>query len=102
HRDEEIACEKIRVEVAKRRRDTQLSGGDPAVCFAPFQTTGRKTFDRFLQVQPSHRIGVDAHVLREETRQTLETSAVQIEVGIRKGSDQKRTTSDEEHRCSCA
>jgi hypothetical protein len=28
HRDEKIACEKIRVEVAERRRETQLFGGE--------------------------------------------------------------------------
>lgn len=37
-RNEEIAREKIRVEVAERRCDTQVFRGDPTVRFAPFQT----------------------------------------------------------------
>src|SRR4029077_12760247 len=75
HRNEEVACEQIRVEVAEGRCDTQLFGGDPTVRFAPFQTSGREAFNRFLQIHRSHRVGVDAHVLRKETRESFQTSA---------------------------
>ena len=37
HRNEEIACEKIRVQMTERRRETQLFCGDPTVRCAPFQ-----------------------------------------------------------------
>jgi hypothetical protein len=101
HRDEKIACENIRVEVAERRRETQLFGGDPTVCVAPFQTGRRKTLNRLLQIHRCHRIGVYAHVLREKTRESFQASPFQMEVRILKGPNQKRKTYDEADRCLC-
>src|SRR5215471_7373580 len=75
HRHEEIACEEIRVEVAERRRDTQLFGGDPTVRVGPFHASSRNTLDRFLQIHCRYGVGVDAHVLREKTSESFQTSA---------------------------
>src|SRR5258708_31032494 len=94
HRDEKIACEKIRVEVPGRRRETQLFGGDPTVCVAPFQTGRRKTLNRLLQIHRRHRIGVDAHVLREKTRESFQASPFQMEVRIPKAPNHTRKTYD--------
>src|SRR6266436_8945283 len=75
HRDEKIACEKIRVEVAERRRKTQLFGGDPTVCVAPFPAGSGSTLQPFLQIRGGHRISVYAHVLGEEAPEGLQTAA---------------------------
>src|SRR5882672_6226814 len=94
-RNKETRREKIRVEVAERRRQTQLFGGNPAVGFAPFPSAGRKTLDPFPQIRRGHWIGIDTDVLREEAREGFQTSAFQTAVGVFKCSDQQRKTCDE-------
>src|SRR5580704_5537357 len=101
HRNEEIVREKIRVEVAKRRNVAQLFGGHPAIRLAPFPASDGITINPFLQIRCGHRIGVNARILAEKTREGFKTPPFQIAIGIYERSDQKRKSRDKSQGCFC-
>jgi len=46
---------------------TQLLGGHPTICLAPFPASDEITINPFLQIRCGHRIGVDVRILAEKT-----------------------------------
>jgi hypothetical protein len=94
-RNEKVAGEKIVKQVAERRRPPKLGGGNQPICFTPFPTAERETFQSFSQLRRGHRIGVDAHVLREKTCKRLQKRAFEIAVNAFERSNDQRESCDE-------
>ena len=79
----------------------QLIGGDPTICLAPFPAADGITIDPILQVFCGHRIGINARILTEKSREGFKTAPIQVAIGIYERSDQKRKSRDESQGCFC-
>lgn len=79
---EEVACENIVVKVTERRRKMKLVCGNPSVGIAPPPAGRRDALHRLLVVPCLHRISVDADVLSQEARQSLEQTAGEFNVAM--------------------
>ena len=98
HRHQKIAGEKIVKQVSERRRATQLRRRNHSIRLAPFPTGSRNTLQPFAQLCSRHRIGVDANILREESRKRFEEPPFEIAVNILKRSNGQGKSGDETHR----
>src|SRR6266705_814205 len=77
------------------RRVTQLVGRNPSIRLSPLPTGTGSTLQSILQIRGSHRINVDSDILREKTREGLQTSAFQIAVSVLRRSNHQGKTGDE-------
>src|SRR5438445_9165011 len=81
--------------MSERRRVTELAGRNPSIGLTPLPTGTGNTLQPFPQIRGGHRINVDADILGEETRQSLQTSTFKIAVRVFRCSDHQRKTDDE-------
>src|SRR6267154_4650696 len=84
--------------MSKRRRRTQLAGRNPSIRLTPLPTGNGNTPQPFPQIRGGHWINVDADILREETRESLQTAAFKIAVSIFRRPNHQGKTRDEAHR----
>src|SRR5262249_36678780 len=96
-----VVGEKIREQMSKRRRATQLACGNPTIGLTPLPTGSGTALQPFLQITGGHWINIDADILSKETREGLQTSAFKIVVNIFKRSNCQRETHGEAHRRPC-
>src|SRR5882762_11762163 len=86
--------------MSERRRVTQLAYRNPSIRLTPLPTGNGNTLQPFPQIRGRHWINVDADILREETREGLQTAAFKIAVSIFRRSNHQGKTCDEAHRCA--
>src|SRR5205807_2458974 len=84
--------------MSERRRATHLAGRNPSIRLTPLPTGNGKTLQPFPQIRGGHGINVDADILGEETRECLQTSALEIAINVFKRSNHQGKTGDEAHR----
>src|ERR1700688_379320 len=80
--------------MSERWRATQLACRNPFVRLTPLPTVSGSALQPFLQIHDPHRINVDANVLGEETRESLQKSAFEIAVNLFKRSNHQGKTCD--------
>src|SRR5260370_20625189 len=84
--------------MSERRRATQLACRNPSIRLSPLPAGSGSTVQPFPQIRCGHRNSGDADILSEETREGLQTSALQTAVNIFKRSNHQGKTCDEAHR----
>src|SRR5580704_3596972 len=85
--------------MSERWRATQLACRNPSIRLTPLPTVSGSTLQPLLQIRGSHWINVDANILGEETRESLQKSAFEIAVNVFKRSNHQGKTGGEAHRC---
>src|SRR5882757_7416573 len=84
--------------MSERRRATHLAGRNPSIRLTPLPTGNGKTLQPFPQHRGGHGINVDADILGKETRECLQTSALEIAVSVFRRPKHQGKTCDEAHR----
>src|SRR5882762_2197926 len=84
--------------MSERPRATQLAGRNPSIRLTPVPTGNGNTRQPFPQIRGGHWINVDADILGEETRESLQTPAFEIAVSIFRRPNHQGKTCDEAHR----
>src|SRR5437879_4097535 len=84
--------------MSKRRRVTELAGGNPSIRLTPPPTGTGITLQPFPQIRSGHRINVDADILGKKTRQRLQASTFEIAVSVFRRSNHQGKTGYEAYR----
>src|SRR5580704_4776579 len=81
--------------MSKRWRATQLVCRDPSIRLTPLPIVCGNTLQPLPQIRDFHRINVDANILGEETSESLQKFAFEIDVDVFKRSNHHGETSHE-------
>src|ERR1700733_3535080 len=87
--------------MSERWRVTQLACRNPSIRLTPLPTVSGSTLQEFPQIRGAHGINVDANVLDEETRESLQKPAFEIAVNAFKPSNHQGKTGDEAYWRLC-
>src|ERR1700731_3244522 len=77
---------------------TQLACRNPSICLTPLPTLRGNPLQPFPQIHDGHWINLDADILGEETRQSLQKPPFEIAVNVLKCSNHQGNTCDETYR----